>query len=237
MKSHLLRSLLLLLMMGILMMSCTHLHERFGQPERNISLEDRYLLYLPEDYDTRGEWPLLLFLHGAGERGANLNQVKVHGPPKLIEGGRMFPFIVLAPQCPENQYWSIDFLTELLDHIESKYAVDSSRIYVTGLSMGGFGTWSLAIEQPQRIAAIAPICGGGDPSKAEFIKHIPTWVFHGAKDQVVPLSSSDEMVAALQAAKGNVRYTVYPEADHDSWTETYDNPNLYSWFLAQKLNN
>jgi predicted peptidase len=100
--------------------------------------------------------------------------------------------------------------------------------------MGGYGTWSLATEYPERFAAIAPICGGGDPKKAHLLKDMPVWVFHGAKDTVVPPERSEEMVNALKEAGGNVQYTVYPEADHDSWTETYNNPKLYEWFLKHK---
>jgi hypothetical protein len=109
--------------------------------------------------------------------------------------------------------------------------VDADRIYLTGLSMGGFGTWNLAMTWPGRFAAIAPICGGGNPRNAWSIRHIPTWVFHGAKDPVVPLSMSEDMVSALRQYNGQVTFTVYPEARHDSWTESYDNPELYSWFL------
>jgi poly(3-hydroxybutyrate) depolymerase len=129
----------------------------------NISL--RYLLYLPESYSRQKgqKWPLLLFLHGAGERGNDLNLVKKHGPPKLMEQGKEFPFIVVAPQCPSESWWTeeLDALAALLDEVQSRYAVDPDRVYLTGLSMGGFGTWTLACRYPERFAAIAPICGGG----------------------------------------------------------------------------
>lgn len=203
--------------------------------EKNV--EANYLLYLPEGYDTPGkQWPLLLFLHGAGERGDDLSKVEVHGPPKLIaEGKKDFPFVVISPQCPEDAWWSdgpqIDTLNALLDHITAKYRIDEDRIYVTGLSMGGFGTWRLACEYPDRFAAIAPICGGGEPYRVHKIAHLPVWVFHGAKDEVVPIQASQLMVDALKKAEGNVEFTVYPEAGHDSWTETYNNPALYDWFL------
>jgi predicted peptidase len=194
-----------------------------------------YLLYLPEGYDPKQRWPLVLFLHGAGERGNDLDQVKNHGLPKLIEEGQEFPFIVVAPQCPKSESWNgkaqIAALSALLDEIERNYTVDPDRIYITGLSMGGYGTWALATAHPQRFAAIAPICGGGNAATVRAIRHVPAWAFHGAKDTVVSLEASQVMVDALKACGGSVRFTVYPDAGHDSWTETYANPELYTWLL------
>jgi predicted peptidase len=202
--------------------------------DRSIKVQMKYLLYLPKDYDRKESWPLLLFLHGAGERGDNLDLVKVHGPPKLIGAGKDFPFIVVSPQCPNGRWWEPLELAALLDEIVEKHKVDQDRIYVTGLSMGGFGTWSLAAYQPKRLAAIVPICGGGEPFTTRLFSHIPAWVFHGAKDSAVPLERSEKMVEALKKAGGDVKFTVYPEAGHDSWTETYNNPELYEWLLQQK---
>lgn len=193
-----------------------------------------YLLYLPPEYetDTAKKWPLVLFLHGAGERGSDIEQVKKHGPPKLAGQTRDFPFILVSPQCPPDTWWDVDGLKALLDETVAKHRVDKERIYCTGLSMGGFGTWSFAIKHPDLFAAIAPICGGGEPLNAKRITHVPAWVFHGAKDDVVPLERSNEMVDALKKAGGTVEFTVYPEAGHDSWTETYDNSKLYDWILS-----
>ncbi len=202
--------------------------------DRNFKVTMKYLLFLPENYDQQDSWPLLLFLHGAGERGTDLQLVKKHGPPKLIEAGKQFPFIVVSPQCPKDQWWQPVKLTALLDEIVEKYKVDQDRIYVTGLSMGGFGTWSLAAYTPHRLAAIAPICGGGETHWTERFPHLPTWVFHGVIDKVVPVERSEEMVESLKKHGGNVKLTTYPEAGHDSWTETYDNPKLYKWLLKQK---
>jgi predicted peptidase len=193
-----------------------------------------YLLYLPPDYEKREKWPLMLFLHGAGERGSDLNLVKKHGPPKLIQQGHIFPFIMVSPQCPQDRTWQPIELTALIDDIVAKYKVDQTRIDVTGLSMGGFGTWALAAYTPDRFAAIIPICGGGEAFWAKRIVHVPVWVFHGAKDPGVPLRRSQEMVDALKKSGGNVNFTVYPEAGHDSWTATYDNPKVYEWLLQQK---
>ena len=196
-----------------------------------------YLLHVPPSYDAAGDSvPLLLFLHGAGERGTDLERVKLHGPPKLIAAGVPFPAIVVSPQLPEGTWWRIHVseLLALLDDIATRYNVDQDRVYVTGLSMGGFGTWSLAAYTPNRFAAIVPICGGGEPYWAKRFAHVPTWVFHGAKDRGVPLNRSQEMVDALKKHGGNPKLRVYPEAGHDAWTDTYDNPELYDWLLQQK---
>ena len=200
------------------------------------TVTSRYLLSLPADYNKqpKKKWPLVLFLHGAGERGDNLELVKVHGPPKLIEQGQQFPFIVVAPQCPADAWWQPEKLAALLDDVERRYRVDKRRIYVTGISMGGFGTWLLALSCPRRFAAIAPICGGGHWWAVPCIKHLPVWVFHGKKDRVIPFERSAEMVAALRKYGGKVKFTVYPKAEHDSWTVTYENLELYRWLLRHR---
>lgn len=212
--------------------------EQVFQKEITKTVELKYLLHLPTGYGDNQDqkWPLMLFLHGAGERGSDLNKVKVHGPPKLIEQGKDLPFIVVSPQCPAGTWWTeqIDALTALLDDVQTRYAVDVNRVYLTGLSMGGFGSWALGCRYPNRFAAIVPICGGGEWFLAERLKNVPVWAFHGAKDSVVPLRQSQEMVDALKRAGGNVQLTVYPEANHDSWTETYNNPKLYEWLLSQR---
>ena len=196
----------------------------------------RYLLHLPSGCGQgRKRWPTILFLHGAGERGNRLSRVATHGPPKLIRTGRDLPFVIVSPQCPAEQWWHNDTLLALLDHIQASYPVDPARVYLTGLSMGGRGTWTLATEHPDRFAAIAPICGWGEPFAAFRLQKMPTWIFHGAKDSVVPAGKSQEMFDALRAV-GNrqVRLTMYADADHDSWTETYANEQLYKWLLRHR---
>jgi predicted peptidase len=195
----------------------------------------KYLLFLPADYEKAEKpFPLILFLHGAGERGDDLSKVKKHGPPKIVETKKDFPFIVVSPQAPLRGGWQNKSLLALLDEIEGKYKVDKDRVYLTGLSMGGYGTWRLAAAAPERFAAIVPICGGGDPKSAEKLKGLPIWVFHGAKDNAVPLKRSEDMVKALKDAGHEVKFTIYPNAGHDSWTETYNNPELYKWLLSHK---
>ena len=196
-----------------------------------------YLIYVPEQYNERRQkWPLVLFLHGAGERGSDLELVKKNGPPKLVAEGQQFPCIIVSPQCPKDAWWQPATLEALLDEVQRTYSVDEDRVYLTGLSMGGFGTWALAFEQPTRFAALAPICGRGDPSKAALVAHVPTWVFHGAKDTTVDPSGSKDMVDALKAAGGDPKFTLYPDAGHDSWTATYANPDFWDWLLKQRRN-
>jgi len=208
--------------------------QRAAQLNAQVTVQMGYLLYLPPDYDKHESWPLLLFLHGGGERGSDLDLVKKHGPPKLIAAGKNFPFMVVSPQCPLDKSWEPLELVALLDEIGRKCKVDKDRIYVTGLSMGGFGTWRLAAYAPQRLAAIAPICGGGETYWTKQFVHLPVWAFHGAKDPGVPVERSQAMVDALTKNGGDARLTVYPDAGHDAWTATYENPQFYEWLLAQK---
>jgi len=204
-----------------------------------------YLLYLPKEYASNPtqHWPLILFLHGSGERGTNVFKVTIHGPPRLVQEGRDFPFIIASPQCGPTERWNPITLSRLLDQVEAQQRVDKSRIYLTGLSMGGSGTWTLAFEHPDRFAAIAPICGGGDPAVVERLsadkaaagKGLGIWVFHGEKDPTVPIAKSEKMIEALKTLGcKDVAFTRYPEALHDSWTVTYNNPKLYDWFLSHQ---
>jgi predicted peptidase len=215
--------------------------------ETKRSGEIRYLLYLPKDYNAKDskQWPLMLFLHGAGERGTNLQRVAIHGPPMLAKNGTNFPFIVVAPQCPEGQRWENESLLQLLEHVMKTHKVDASRVYLTGLSMGGYGTWKLGLAHSEKFAAIVPICGGGERidvllagrEKVVALRDLGVWAFHGAKDPVVPLEESERMVDAFKkAGVKEVKFTVYPEADHNSWTVTYNNPELYEWLLKHQRN-
>jgi predicted peptidase len=200
-----------------------------------IKLE--YLLYLPEEYsnENKKKWPLVLFLHGSGERGEDVEMVASNGIPKLAEE-RKFPFIALSPQCPTNANWEIqtDALITLLQEAFDSFSIDKDRVYLTGMSMGGFGTWSLSQQFPELFAAIVPMCGGGVPIDAWKIKDIPVWAFHGAKDDLVPIEETEQMVEALQKINGNVKFTIYSEATHNCWTQAYNEPELYKWLLAQK---
>lgn len=198
------------------------------------SAVSEYLLYLPPDYEADDRlWPLVLFLHGAGEVGTDLEIVKKEGLPRRVANGWAPPFILVSPQA-RSRPWNTDALAALLSHVQDNFRVDPDRICVTGLSLGGAGTWELATAYPDRFAAAVPICGYGDPQNVEKLREMPIWVFHGAKDDVVPLSRSKQMVDALNDAGADVRFTIYPEADHDSWTRAYATDELYDWILSQK---
>jgi predicted esterase len=205
------------------------------QTIQKFVVEANYLLALPEHYDedTTRQWPLLLFLHGSGESGHDIQKVKAHGPPQLAEQGKKFPFIVVSPQSEVPSGWDTDVLYRLLQHIKKTYRADEQRVYLTGLSMGGFGTWALAMKHPEEFAAIAPVCGGGDTTDAWKLRNIPVWCFHGAKDNVVPPLSSENMVKAARRYNPSVKFTLYPNANHNSWDTTYNNDSLYEWMLAQ----
>ena len=250
------KALYFLLAAGVLgLASCTSMKNKTAaQPKPPIAgltaktfakeVRAEYVLFLPKGYDARGtkRWPLLMFLHGSGEREGNIWRVTIHGPTKYIEQHPDFPFILVSPQCEPGHKWSDDTLLGILDEITAKYRVNTNRVYLTGLSMGGYGAWSLATMHPERFAAVAPICGGEgnigivlsmmEKDKAAALKKLPIWAFHGAKDNVVGVEESERMVTKLKKiGNRNVKLTVYPEATHNSWTQTYDNPKLYEWFL------
>jgi predicted peptidase len=196
-----------------------------------------YLLHLPANYDAGGtSYPLILFLHGSGRRGDDIEQVSGYAIPKIAEEQDDFPFIAVSPQCPAQSFWQpeLEAVEALMVDVIETYNVDESRICLTGNSMGGFGSWALAIRNPGLFAAVAPICGGGDPDTVAILKDVPVWNFHGAKDAAVDPEQSQAMVDALEAAGGDVKYTLYPNLGHDSWTVTYANPELYEWFLSHR---
>ncbi len=213
-----------------------------------------YRLLKPLDYDPTEKYPLVVFLHGAGERGEdNLAQLK-HGMRDFCEPARRekMKCYVLAPQCPKNQKWanvdwtqdhialpdsisiSLRLVFEVLDSMVEDAAIDKNRIYITGLSMGGYGTWDAIYRRPDFFAAALPICGGADPKTAETIKHIPIWCFHGDKDRAVRVQFSRDMIDALEKAEGEPKYTEYPGVGHDSWTRTYANPEVHEWLFSQR---
>ncbi len=214
----------------------------FGRRNLNTQLECEsassglnYLLYLPTDYkkNENKNWPLILYLHGIGERGSKLSQLVKHGIPKIVEEREDLPFITVSPQCRNDSFWFEQYnaLKVTLDEVISTYSVDDGRIYLTGNSMGGYGTWGLAIAYPELFAAIAPICGGGIPEDVCVLKDVPVWAFHGEMDDRVELKEGQKMVDALEKCGGNVKFTVYDGVGHDSWTRTYEDPALYRWFL------
>jgi predicted peptidase len=218
---------------GVQVEAATEVTLGTGDSAKKVTVH--YLIALPDGYNKQEKCPLMIFLHGRGEWGDNLNRVKIHGPPKNVKNNNTTPFIIVSPQSPKGEYWKVEKLSRLLDHILATTKSDPERVYLTGLSMGGFGTWSWAASEPQRFAAAIPICGGGNPRNAEKLVNLPIWAFHGGKDNVVALSKSEAMVDAIRGAGGTkVKLTIYPEARHDSWTKTYNNPEIYNWLLAHK---
>lgn len=214
--------------------------EHFNENAK-IQVNFGYYLYLPKDYnkDDTKKWPLIIYLHGAGERGNGedeLNKVELHGIPEYLKKKDEFPFVVLAPQCPENSFWvaQINNLKILADKIIMDYNIDEDRVYLTGMSMGGYGSWFFAMAYPDKFAALAPVCGGGMAWNAEVLKNIPIWAFHGEKDDVVSIIESERMVNALKSSGADVKFTRYKDLYHDCWTETYKNEELYKWFLQHK---
>lgn len=206
---------------------------RFASDEGSLE----YLSYVPDrKEDDDAPLPLTLFLHGAGERGRDLDLVRVHGLPREIDGGRAVPFAVVSPQCPPDTWWTSHsaLLFGLLDEVAATLPIDRDRVYVTGISMGGYGTWKLLAEQPERFAAAIPICGGGDVRWADRIARVPVWTFHGDADETVPLSETERMVEALERLNAPVRITVYEGVGHDSWTQTYARDDVYEWLLAHR---
>ena len=161
--------------------------------------------------------------------------VKMHGPPKFLIENPTFPGIIISPQCKKNERWSsekyLGYLNELYNHINSNFKVDTETIVLTGLSMGGYGSWAWAYKNPEKFLTVVPICGGGDVSWVKSYKNKRLWVFHGAKDAVVPIKLSEDMVSASIKAGIEMKFTVYPEATHDSWTETYSNREVINWML------
>jgi predicted peptidase len=214
------------------------------EKEITVKAKLKFFVALPEGYEKAAsegsaneksveKYPLLIFLHGAGEQGADLNAIKIHGMPKLLDKGKKFPFIVVSPQSPTNT-WQPEILNAFIDDLLATYRVDTDRIYMTGISMGGAGTWNYATAYPDRLAAIAPICGAGFDKLAPKVAKLPIWAFHGALDDRVPIAKMAEMIKAVQDAGGNPKFTIYPTAKHDSWSKTYENKELYEWLLEQK---
>ena len=210
---------------------------------RSARFAVRYVLYLPPGYhqDKNRRWPLMLFLHGAGERGQKLSMVRRHGPPKLAAQER-FPFVVIAPQCPKGRAWRRAELVALLDHVEANLRIDQERVYVSGLSMGGYGTWALGLAHPDRFAAIVPICGGGETLTARMLtrqkkaalRSLGIWAFHGKDDRVVRPSESERMVDAVRRLGATPKFTLYEGVGHNSWTRAYQDPALYEWLAKQR---
>jgi predicted peptidase len=206
--------------------------------------ESKYVVFVPRDYkadDTSDKrWPVIVFLHGAGERGDDgQKQVTVGLGPAIRRREAQFPFIAVFPQCLPNGRWQADSpdgerAMAILAEVEKEYKTDADRVYLTGLSLGGMGTWSLSMKYPDRFAALVPICGRGDTGQAAKIAKLPIWCFHGDADRAVTVEGSRSMIAAIKEAGGSPRYSEFPYVGHNSWDPAYATVELYSWLLEQK---
>jgi predicted peptidase len=213
-----------------------------------------YRLMVPESVEAGKKYPLVVFLHGAGERGTNNEAQLVHGIKDFssAEHRQKYPCFLIAPQCPEKEKWGdwtvnaglskeptepSRLVMELVDTLIKDQPIDTKRIYITGLSMGGFGTWDLISRYPDKFAAAVPICGGGDPRQAEKIARIPIWCFHGTKDNAVKVERSRDMIEAIKKAGGKPKYTEYPDEGHASWVPAYKDEEMFKWLFDQKREN
>jgi predicted peptidase len=206
--------------------------------------ELRYLAYLPASYkgltssynkdDAVKKWPLVIFLHGSGERGSELDLVRKNGLPFELDRRDDTPYIMIAPQCPANERWNVVVLEALLANLLRCYSIDEKRVVVTGLSLGGFGSWAWACEHPERFAGVIPVCGGIEPAKTSTLKGMPIWAFHGDQDKAVPLERGQLAAEAAKKNGADVKFTVYPGVGHNSWEKAYAEPELEAWILARK---
>jgi predicted peptidase len=206
-----------------------------------------YRLLKPVEIDPKQKYPLVVFLHGAGERGSDNTAQLKHGVAQFAseERRKKYPCFLIAPQCPKGKFWGLgkddkgeprpgQMVLDLIPQLEKEFPIDSKRIYVTGLSMGGYGSWAMLAAKPELFAAGVPICGGGNPKEAATLAKIPIWAFHGDKDTAVKVDNSRSMIEAIKKAGGTPKYTEYPGVGHDSWTQAYKTAELYAWLFAEK---
>ena len=196
-----------------------------------------YLLHLPQDYgkDPNKKWPVIFYLHGRHASGKNLESLERYGLPYYLLKGKKVDFVVVSPQCPWNRNWSSDdWFNPVYDELSAKLQLDNDRVYLIGMSMGGFGTWWMLANSRDTWAAAIPICGGGSGKAAMNFKDVPIRIFHGAADDVVPPRSSELMALALKEVGGKAELTIYPGVGHDSWTRTYRDPEVIKWLFAQR---
>ncbi|MEG1981047.1 MAG: alpha/beta hydrolase-fold protein [Clostridia bacterium] len=198
--------------------------------------EFNYLEFMPKNYKEGTSYPLVIYLHGSGERGTDINTVANISLPKFAKNGKKYPFYLIAPQINENEEWrfQIDKLNKFLDYLIEHYNVNKNQIYLTGNSLGGIGSWYWAEESGERFAAVVPVCGYGDLDKADKLVDIPIWAFHGARDKAVDPNSTIDMVNKINSLGGNAKKTIYKNVQHNAWDYAYKDEKLFDWLLAQK---
>ena len=211
-------------------------HPQAFQRQVTRVVDGKFLLFLPAAFKAHSgtKYPLLIFLHGSGEAGDDLEKVKAHGPPSFVDSQPQFPFIVASPQSPQSRDFDPVMLGAMLDELIAKLPIDKNRIYLTGLSLGGIWSYGWASLHPERFAAIAPVCGTWEPADACKLRGVPVWAFHGAKDDRVPIAGDQAMVDAINACGGNAKISVYPDVGHDAWNPAYADPQLYAWLLQHQ---
>ena len=216
----------------LLLLSCVDL---FAQVILKKKEKYDYLLYLPKDYTAqKTSYPLVIYLHGGSQRGKDLSKLKIYGLPYLVEKGRDFNFIIASPQCPDGKFWSTDnWFDTLYNELKTKYRIDTKRVYLTGISMGGYGAWQTAIAYPDKFAAIVPLCGGCDDSTQVCrIRHVPVWTFHGTADDVISISETERLVKRLEQCDGRVKFTRLEKEGH-AIQYLYEDQTIYDWLLKQ----
>jgi len=211
--------------------------DMFPQIDTKPKVKCDYLLYLPKDYNIHNDLtPLIIYLHGGSQRGNDLNKLKGYGLPYLIDKGYNYDFIIASPQCPDNTYWSrIDWFDSLYLDLCSKYRIDKHRIYVTGISMGGFGTWQVAMDYPDKFASIVPLCGGcNDSIDICRINKLPIWTFHGSADTMININETERLVSRLDKCNGKMKYTRIENEGHYIQYLYEDKPEIFKWMLENK---
>jgi predicted peptidase len=213
-------------------------HRVRSMPIRTLPLTSvQYLLHLPSDYDALPDrrWPIVIYLHGLGQAGDDLDQVLRFGPPRLIGEGRQLPFIIVSPQMPAGYFWfrETNAVLQVLDEVSERYRVDPKRVHLTGNSMGAFGAIMLAAKAPERFASLVPICGGVSFLDSLRLRDIPIWAFHGADDPLIPVEESQRLVRLVNGLGGQAQLTVYPGVGHNAWDRAYDDPALWEWLALQ----
>ncbi|WP_228237558.1 dienelactone hydrolase family protein [Allomuricauda sp. M10] len=229
----------ILLSAVFLLQACSAQSHLIQDELETVTKEDlKYYLYYPENYfsSPTENFGLLLFLHGGGESGRDVKEIKETGPPRLLVEGKQFPFLILAPQNPhEKKWWNTQAVMQLLDSVTDNNRVDKKRIYLTGLSRGGSAAWELATQYPEKFAALAVVCGMAPLPYAHWIdKDLPIWVFHGDQDEVINVEESDQMVKKLKEMGYQVQYTRYKGVGHNAWDRAYTTDSLYTWMAKQK---
>ncbi len=212
-----------------------------AQSNQKAKANYKYLLYLPKDYSkSKKMYPLMIYLGGGSQRGADLNKLKTYGPPNLISKGQEFDFIIVSPQCPEHKTWtSENWFDSLALSLIPKIRIDTNRIYVTGISIGGYGTWQVAMDYPEKFAAIVPLCGGvndSDTANISKIKHLPIWTFHGTADDMIHIEETERIYKKLKVFKSDIRYTRIKNGNHGI-QYLYVEPKIYRWMLRQRKSN